>query len=356
MDSYSFKHDNRGFIVQRLFGGLLTLVDGTWGEQHLSAACAEILRLAEENNRLKRDLHLAQNSARDVGLAFDDKEAERYRLQDEVDALKLTADEIIAELSMALAILAGESLLGCADGCRGHFGPAAAKAVETALAAWRTLQGGNIQAVERVRDVELLLDTIREQSDAAAGLDAQLGKELSAILEGQLTEGSAVDTLRRIIAERDELTNLKHLHRAVLKPLEAEQRDGENLEETLARIIRERDGFASGKSLLQENLLRAAETRRRLEAPLRAVESENRSKCLELAEKAGEIRELREERDLWRLRAHAVGMPTKLLALLDSEEPPREALRVIEPGRSIKSARVLWRWLREQVHGTGKEG
>lgn len=255
--------------------------------------------------------------------------------------------------------------------------------------------------------------------------DARLGRELCAILQNHVTTGpdgrgeGAVEVLRRIIDERQTLTNTVNLYRAVLKPLEREQRDGETLQDTLARIIRERDGFKLNlRGVLATNEI---------------VERENREKCLELAEMAGEIRELQAQLEAAQealargarkltaaeyrralLRA-ASGVPDdtpevanfhreisglnrrladkierlaklrverdeverekdaahrqlaaqkevegelrklvtndarRLLALLDSEEPPKEMLLIVEPGSAFKSVREVWRWLREQV-------
>lgn len=94
----------------------------------------------------------------------EDREAEILRLAERAKALEEDAraatmtieegNEIDAELSMALAVLAGESLAPCTEPCAGHLGPKAAEAMAAALAAWHALQEGNRAAAERIKALE----------------------------------------------------------------------------------------------------------------------------------------------------------------------------------------------------------
>ncbi len=111
-------------------------------------------------------------------------------------------------------------------------------------------------------------------------------------------------------------------------------------EDDCAAVAEERDGYRSSL----KSVLAASE----------AIESENRSKCSELAEKTVEIRELQAERDelyrLWLLSSKRVTRGRRLLALLDSEEPPTDLRDTILARPSgTGSATAAWRWLREQV-------
>jgi hypothetical protein len=108
----------------------------------LDACAAEILRLAEA-----------------LGIAEHCHEA---------------SSEIIAEMSAALAVLAGEALKPCAHGRPGHLGARASAAVDASLKAWQALLEGNRAAVERIAE----LDARNErQYLRLAGIDALLANE-----------------------------------------------------------------------------------------------------------------------------------------------------------------------------------
>jgi hypothetical protein len=423
VDSYSFTHEGAAYDVARVItGGPADAAARDLPFLREVAACAEILALAEQRKNL-----FQERAGQDDAL---------LKAMEERDSAKITAEEgqeIIGELSMALAVLTGDTLTTCdtnGEDCRcacpGHLSLKASEVVNHALAAYRALQEGNRQAVERIKMFESI-------------------------------DGIAAKRIELMEEQVQELTNLKNLHRAVFKPLEAEQRDGENLEETLARIIRERDGYLKGREsaladaraagAAAEAALQARDSWRgfgqRMHRERDAVARENREKCLELAENAEEIRELRAvvdaaaafvkevdevravasgdtfdelrkrlaakepgfervvheaedryegsaqeridrlvaERDAEMERVKACehiaeGEPgwevlrnlcpstaavatlrdrLKLLALLDSEEPPREIMGLAnwyDPPQLF--VRAAWRWLREQVHG--KEG
>jgi hypothetical protein len=401
-DKHEWKHNGRDCFAARE-GSRAVLAVPTIGDRREEIAAAEILRLAQEKDDLA-------DRATAVEARLVTERLTRAKVEEERDGLKMTVEEgqeIGGELTAALAVLAGESLIPCGVGehgdqkCPGHFGLAAQEAVRGALNAWRALQEGNRQAVERIALLE------------AANL--------------------------RLMGEVSELTNLKSLHRACFKPLEAQQRDGENLEDTLARIIRERDGYLKGReSALSEArkagaaadaALRGRDSWRSFAQKMHlerdAAQRENRSKCSELAEMAGEIRELRavvdaaaafvkegsaaalDELDkrraalegsksdedagyvVWHrldgdhvrllpipatmearrpvlkvavfddgdrvalLHQAAGSAAAKLLALLDSEEPPEGFAKAI-PFTGFSAC--AWRWLREQVHHTGAPG
>lgn len=104
--------DFPGFWIQAL--------DGAWRYLPYAGieAAAEILRLAERVKELEEDARAATMTTEE-------------------------GNEIIGELSMALAILAGEDLKPCMAPCRGHLRAKANEAMKAALAAWRALQEGN---------------------------------------------------------------------------------------------------------------------------------------------------------------------------------------------------------------------
>lgn len=197
-----------------------------------------------------------------------DRECKRLALlvkevSEERDALKLSAEEgqeIIGELSMALAILTGEGLRPCrepeaAPGCPGHLGAKAKEVVNQALSIYRALQEGNRLAAERIVELDGRCEGLNRQA-----ADAQ---ERNALLEA---------------------------------------------------------------------------------ANLRLMK--------EVADKAGEIRELQdwlEKVQVYRLRdAKRHRRSGTLLALLDSAKPPFGALAGVPPAHE-HAAQALWRWLREQV-------
>ena len=203
------------------------VLPGIPSELPITAACAEILRLAEENQRLTEEASFLCHQG-----ALDE------------------ANEIVGEMSIAPgAVLAGETLLPCGDKdgrCPGHLGVAASAAYRALSMRGRPSR----RATGRRRSGSFELEgrcagLNRQAADAQKEVQAnddigRLVVEMIETIAPYRREGEHHnDTLRRIIRERQELTNLKNLHRAVFKPLEAEQRDGENLEDTLARIIRD---------------------------------------------------------------------------------------------------------------------
>lgn len=391
MDSYRFTHEGVRYEVRQ---GDIRSVTSEWQStvfQALIAASVEVLRLAEESEA--RRVYIESFEPQAIATA-----EENRRLAEERDALKLDAEEaqeINGESSRALAALAGESLIPCGDQsgpCPGHLGPKTLEAYRAALAAWHALQEGNRQAVERIGELEKLLENVREREEAKWKQNYGLAGELVSILHQHTIVGESYpDTLRRVLEERQELTNLKHLHRAVLKNLEAKQVAGESLEDTLARIIREREqrGDHLSTVILEREQARAdykraiekcqetegarvsmlADLRReKLEAEnarngMRAVESENRLKREEIRELQSQLESAkRDQQALGLLRLAIDQLPNELkasstrhgvntlLALLSQEEPPREMLDHVTARREgVGPVTAAWIWLREQV-------
>ncbi len=321
-------------------------------EEAKSAYGAEILRLVEDAKQ-RQEGHIA--------------------LLEERDGLKLAAEEaqeINGEASRALAALAGESLIPCGDQpgpCPGHLGPKTLEAYRAALAAWQALQEGNRQAVERIGELEKLLENVREQVRRETERDHAPERHLLSILLTEINQNhqegeGALDTLRRIVRERD----------GYLKGRESALSEARKAGAALEAALSGRDSWRSFAQKM------------RLERD--AAQRENRLKCLELGEQAGAIRELKEELALAEKKmrgAEAVAAiarsraeqaerraddmldaeagisaaiaeaqqqrATKLLALLDSEEPPVEAMGEVVPTSGFSSARNIWRWLRQQV-------
>jgi chromosome segregation ATPase len=107
-----------------------------------------------------------------------------------------------------------------------------------------------------------------EQEELIA--EARFGSELAGMVQDLRVTGEGVtDTLRRIIQERDELA---------LK---------------LDKVRAQRAELVQEVTVSEGRLAGLRDAVRVLREQREAVERENRSKCLELAEKAGEIRELR---------------------------------------------------------------
>jgi hypothetical protein len=267
MDKYEWQHNGRTCFVARE-GRRAVLAVPTIGDRREEIAAAEILRLAEaadaEMERVKACEHIAEGEVGWDSLRnLCPSTAAVAELREDRDALAITVEEgreIEFEITMALAVLAGESLIPCGDGktCPGHFGPKTMEAFTSALSAWRALQEGNRQATERIREMEDRLENARqhtrylgrtqEEQEELMG-EARLGSELMGILqehaerEGVRTGEHYADTLKRLIEEHQTLSNTRDLYRATLAPLERDQRDGESLENTAARIVRERDAY-----------------------------------------------------------------------------------------------------------------
>ncbi|HEY3491998.1 MAG TPA: hypothetical protein VGK43_03540 [Solirubrobacterales bacterium] len=310
MDSYSFTFDGVVYTVSRAHPGShyahFVPPPPRIAPQifQSSAACAEILRLAEENQRLGDTL----TSERDV---IEGTLAAINRVEEERDALKLTAEEgqeIIGELSMALAVLAGERLLACLardpqkDGdspgvCRGHLGPQAAKAVDHALSSYRALLEGNRLAAERIVELEGRCEGLNRQA-----VEAQ---ERNALLEARIRDLEVANL--RLMKEVGDLTSILDRQR----PLADLGQAPETVADRLRRLIRERENLRE---------------------------------------------EVRIERHFRFRNAALIGPAAKLLALLDSEEPPDGFVDQLydwrdgwSAGGSREAARNPWRWLREQV-------
>lgn len=343
MDSYSFANVAGFFKVARTtretFVGTYLYRRNKEGQEVLLEECsvtgAEILKLAEERDKFKR---LAEEECSKAARAQHDADEARNALQMQGEE----AQEIIGELSKGLAVLAGESLRPCgpwvANGadpvhqkgrCPVHLGPKAAAAVDHSLAAWRALQEGNRAARETIQHQE---ETIRTYRHFQPEPDL-----LAALKEHQQGTERPVDTLRRIIQEREEArAEARALGDSALRiELNVARKNAEQFRRDLILALQDKDRLAQEKE---------------------AAESANRQRCLELAEKAGEIRELMEMLEYGARSRHGVNT---LLALLDSEEPPArlEAAVAESVGSAYSSAhsyhRVIaqaaWRWLRGHV-------
>jgi len=319
MDSYSFTH--KGVTYQAKTDSIRT-VSEDWqpAEVTLGAAGAEILRIAEERDNFRRSSEWDSEQRDLANKRLDEVEEER-------DALKLAveeASEINAEASIALAVLAGESLVPCGEPAP-ELKPAAVVSKSLGDAPSRHYLIGPLRATrwEAERDLARWL---------GRGCPGHLGpKAMKAYKEALAAHHALLDTVR----ERAEQPFARVLER------HAVESDDTPLD-TLRRIIRERTAFAVERDGYKSNL-------KSVLAANEGIESENRSKCLELAEKAGEIRELREMLEVARRQGVRA---LKLLALLDSEEPPEEIYDAAHTSLAYGprfAARRIWRWLREQV-------
>jgi hypothetical protein len=126
----------------------------------ISELSREILRLAELVRELEgtvemRDGTLAMTVAR-LGGEVEGAPTHRGNFLQRIDQLRreesdlwaatVTAEdgqEIIAELTAALAVLFGENLTPCAGGCPGHLGPKAGAAAREALDRWTAIAEEN---------------------------------------------------------------------------------------------------------------------------------------------------------------------------------------------------------------------
>lgn len=180
-------------VVERLpDGGILT----SWGGKPIGTIGAtesvlgrEILRLAERVTELEgvvamRDGTLAMAVARLGGEVegapthrgnFLQRIDQLVAKERELEAAEITAEEgqeIIAELTAALAVLNGESLTPCAGGCPGHLGEKASAAAREALDRWTALEAENarLRHAER-RFTEERVAGLRREVDAARGAD-----------------------------------------------------------------------------------------------------------------------------------------------------------------------------------------
>lgn len=306
-------------------------------------------------------------------------------LREEHDALSITVEEgreIEFEITAALAVLAGESLIPCGDGktCPGHFGPKTMEALKSALAAWRALQEGNAAAAQRVG--EAVADLVLAQADA------RLGRELveALVQEDDSGEEHPRDILRRIIRERDQALAD---HKRAIEKCQVTEGARLILLGDLRRGRQSLEAERAERSRCTRDLILALSDKDEMSQKLESAESANRQHCLELAEKAGEIRDLREklaldelELSLYRfgpdrdlraeVRQHRLDRAVianhlenllglakrepasegavKLLALLDSEKIPGDFYSALD-GRAADEtlAEAAWRWLREQV-------
>jgi hypothetical protein len=98
------------------------------------------------------------------------------------------AQEIIGELTAALAVLHGEELEQCANPCTGHLGPKAREEVRLALNRWHDLEAASQQLAEGLR---------------------KLGAEMKRLQEGQ-AESPLLTRLR------EENASLRRVHTADL--------------------------------------------------------------------------------------------------------------------------------------------
>lgn len=411
MDSYKFNYKGTEYRVAAGSRPTINERPVTDGAPYLVATCAEILKLAGDRDDWKRSDGIVsaklekvraqraelvdEITALNAALRQKDEQIERgatkyAQLQEECDALRMTVEEggeIERELSIALAILAGETLKPCVGDCSGHLREKAHAAYRAAHDAWHALQEGNQKLMADYAPVVLERDRLRqevaflrpgtvhpdaqdarlgremaeilqregggitgesyphllrriiqeldaarehmrksadfvsmregihrlaeaserlaaiagEEQPSAASLDAQLGAELSAILErhcGERGESeSAVETLRRIIRERNAFEGHHHeasaaqLGRQLSRLLDAHTTSGESYEDALKRLARER---AEGRTF-RMHWQQANDTANRLARRVAAVETENREKCSELAEKAGDVQLLQTE-------------------------------------------------------------
>ncbi len=316
MDSYSFYFKGIQYHLARARGEEFEVNGNRIIAAHhsLTAACAEILRLAEERNKFKRW------AEEECGKAA--------RAQHDADEARAEREQLI---------------------------------------------GANIRAGE----AEDALRGLESERHADDEIGRRVVEMIEIVAPHRLKGEHHNDALRRIIRERQELTNIRDMYRTAFRRLNTERIVGESADVTLARIIREREQWESAalaEHSLAAQIQKGAETVGR---QLAAVERENRSKCLELAEKAGEIRELREQLKaggaMMRLRCYlcskSVSTPVsketvvrailecpeciqrqddraaKLLALLDNEEPPEGLLARFAPGTT--EPLISWRWFRE---------
>jgi hypothetical protein len=315
MDRHDWTYDGTDFYAEavlgkpRLFEGFgTTSAPRPARSLALEATAAEILHLARR---------------------VEDLEAE--------DVATAEGQEIIGELSAALAVLAGESLKPCTEPCPGHLGPKATEAVKAALAAWHALQEGNRAAAERIK----ALEREREQwKDGALG-ERDLGAELLAALqEAGLAHTKLTENVRALKARVAELEAHENATRKQLRIECAELGDNDwpddlhladVVEKHLARpaaarideLEEERDDARGAKERLEgEN--RNLESRNRELLALIAQQKEDSSRFAEagrtIRDLEEESRRLRESERSWREAAEYHSADVKRLL---APEPTR---------------------------------
>lgn len=166
-----------GDILLRSFGeGIYSQVLST----ESAAFAREILRLTERVRELEATASHERRriAVRDARVAAQVAEAEgrlatlaeeNRALRSRAEAAEITAEEgqeIIAELTAALAVRVGESLTPCAGGCPGHLGTKASAAARESLDRWTALEEENARVkgvLEAIRKAVTAIGTAEDR-------------------------------------------------------------------------------------------------------------------------------------------------------------------------------------------------